>query len=361
MRWMDEIGVQQETDPLLLPFLNAEAEAEALDILTELIRAHAEPVIKAIIRHKLRVFLDGRGVGHAAQEAEDVESDVVLHLLTKLREIKADPRARGIGNFRSYVAVTTHHACHEVLRRKYPQRWRLKNRLRYLLTHQEAFALWGDESEEWLCGFSAWRERQMRRTEAGRLAPLRDARTAADRLGLAGRNLQLINPAELLTAIFKHLNAPVELDALVTLVADLQGIKDLPPPDAGGDEDGDDGVAHMVDPRADVGREVELRIYVAQLWEEICQLPLRQRAALLLNLKGASVPDAITLFPLTGAASIRQIAAALEIEAEEFAALWRELPLDDAAVAARLGVTRQQVINLRKSARERLARRMRDF
>lgn len=358
---MDELGVQPETDPLLLPFLNAEAEAEALDILTEVIRVHAEPVIKAILRHKLRVFLDGRGVGHAAQEAEDAESDVVLHLLTKLNEMKADPRARGIGNFRSYVAVTTHHACHEILRRKYPQRWRLKNRLRYLLTHQEAFALWGDEGEEWLCGFNAWRGRRMRVAEAGRLEPLRDTRAAADRLGLAGRNLQLINPAELLIAIFKYLNAPVELDALVTVIADLQGVKDLPPPDAVEDEEGEDAVAQTADPRTNVGREVELRIYVAQLWEEICQLPLRQRAALLLNLKGASAADAITLFPLTGAASIRQIAAALEIDAGEFAALWRELPLEDAAVAARLGVTRQQVINLRKSARERLARRMRDF
>jgi hypothetical protein len=38
--------------------------------------------------------------------------------------------------------------------------------------------------------------------------------------------------------------------------------------------------------------------------------------------------------------------------------LWDELPLDDLKIAARLGMTRQQVINLRKSARARLARRM---
>lgn len=355
---MDELGVQQQTDPLLLPFLNAGAEAEALDLLTAVIRGHAEPIIKAIIGHKLRVFLDGR----AAQEAEDVQSDVVLQLLSKLRELKTDPEARGIVNFRSYVAVTTHHACHEFLRRKYPQRWRLKNRLRYLLTHHAAFALWGDEGEEWLCGLGAWRDRRKESAEAGRLEPLRDARWAADRLGLTGRNLQLINLAELLDSIFKFLNAPVELDRLVTVVADLQGIKDLPQqPAAGGGEDEGEQFELTPDPRVDVGREVEQRIYVERLWEEICQLPLRQRAALLLNLKGAAAADAIALFPLTGVASIRQIAAALEIEAEEFASLWRELPLDDTAVAARLGITRQQVINLRKSARERLTRRMKDF
>ena len=35
-----------------------------------------------------------------------------------------------------------------------------------------------------------------------------------------------------------------------------------------------------------------------------------------------------------------------------------QMPLDDLTIAARLGVTRQQVINLRKSARARLTRRM---
>ena len=356
---MDELGVQQETDPLLLPFLNAGAEAEALDILTALIRGHAEPIIKAIIGHKLRVSADGR----AAQEAEDVQSEVVLHLLGKLRELKADPSARGIGNFRSYVAVTTHHACHEFLRRKYPQRWRLKNRLRYLLTHHEAFALWGDENEEWLCGYGAWRAHHKRRAEASKLELLRDTQSAAQRLGLAGRNLQLINVAELVDSIFKYMDAPVELDGLVTVVADLQGVKDMPERAAGVGEDDEDGGEYerAADPRADVGREVEQRIYVERLWEEICQLPVRQRVALLLNLKGAAGTDAIALFPLTGVASIRQIAAALEIKSEAFAALWNELPLEDAAIAARLGVTRQQVINLRKSARDRLTRRMKDF
>jgi len=43
---------------------------------------------------------------------------------------------------------------------------------------------------------------------------------------------------------------------------------------------------------------------------------------------------------------------------EALAELWNSLPLDDHAIAARLGITRQQVINLRRAARERLARRL---
>jgi hypothetical protein len=45
--------------------------------------------------------------------------------------------------------------------------------------------------------------------------------------------------------------------------------------------------------------------------------------------------------------------------ADDLAGLWHELPLDDRRIAERLAVTRQQVINLRKAARARLARRAR--
>jgi DNA-binding transcriptional regulator LsrR (DeoR family) len=46
------------------------------------------------------------------------------------------------------------------------------------------------------------------------------------------------------------------------------------------------------------------------------------------------------------------------MSAEKFASIYVELPLDDATIAEHLGIPRQQVINLRLSARERLTRRM---
>ena len=51
-------------------------------------------------------------------------------------------------------------------------------------------------------------------------------------------------------------------------------------------------------------------------------------------------------------------AQALEIPAPEFEKIWADLPLDDLRLADFLGATRQQVINLRKTARERLLKRM---
>jgi hypothetical protein len=78
----------------------------------------------------------------------------------------------------------------------------------------------------------------------------------------------------------------------------------------------------------------------------------------LLNLRAADSAPAVSLLPIVGVASIRTIAETLEFSAESFAALWKSLPLEDLAIADLLGVTRQQVINLRKSARERLTRRI---
>jgi hypothetical protein len=62
------------------------------------------------------------------------------------------------------------------------------------------------------------------------------------------------------------------------------------------------------------------------------------------------------LFPATGVASRSQIASVLEIPVGELERMWDGLPLDDLRIAARLGVTRQHVIDLRRSARMRLSR-----
>ena len=113
-----------------------------------------------------------------------------------------------------------------------------------------------------------------------------------------------------------------------------------------------------------MGRALEVEVprgepAAERLWKEIRELPPRQAAALLLNLRDGQGRNAAILLPLTGIATLREMAAAVELPPEKLAALWGRLPLEDTALAGLLGVTRQQVINLRKSARERLARRMR--
>jgi hypothetical protein len=146
----------------------------------------------------------------------------------------------------------------------------------------------------------------------------------------------------------------------------LQGIRDAAPvSQTSPTENDEDGNGHILDQlhdqRANVDAEVDQRAYLQSLWSEIRQLPSRQCAALLLNLRDAQGRGVIALLPLTGVATLRQIAEALAMTAEQFARLWNDLPIEDNAIAQLLNVTRQQVINLRKVARERLSRRMKAF
>ena len=154
--------------------------------------------------------------------------------------------------------------------------------------------------------------------------------------------------------------SPVELDNLVPIVADLWGVEDK---SARAADNRNSSGAHesFYDPRGSADTAPDQRSNLERLWTEICELPVKQRVALLLNLRDEQGRGVITLLPLIRIASIRQLAETLAMPPEQLAALWDDLPLDDATIAKQLGVTRQQVINLRKSARERLARRTKAF
>jgi len=127
------------------------------------------------------------------------------------------------------------------------------------------------------------------------------------------------------------------------------------------DADSGDTSVELADQEADVAWRVEKRIFLQRLWEELRQLPLQQRVALLLNLRDHKGRGCIALFPATGVASIDQLAEAMEMRAEQLAEMWNELPLEDSKIAELLRQTRQQIINARQSARRRLARRLKGF
>ena len=342
------------SDALLLPYLQAETDEVAEQSLVRLISEHVDPVVREVSRRNLRLTGASRRTDDATTQTEDIRGDVVVDLLARLRKLKADPHEAAITDLRGYVAVMTTHACYRYLRRKHPQRHILKEKLRYLLQRQNGLALWKSEQGETLSGFAAWRASQPV-ADAARLETLTRSPSACVPSALSTREAARTRPAALLAAIFNYAGGALPFDALVGAVAVLWGIEDR-------EERDEDALARVVDGRAGAGDELEARQYLRLLWEEIRQLPLRQRVALLLGLKeehgGRSL---LALLPLMGIAAMRQSAEALEMTATQLAELWQQLPMDDTRIAARLQLTRQQVINLRKSARARLARRMRGF
>jgi len=357
----DDQRPKEQTDLLVRSFLQAQDAAETEQLLGELLSNHAEPVIRNITRSRQYAIRASLASRKNTLDTEDVRNEVVLRLLARLRDLKANPGDAQIENFQSYVAAVTYNCYYELLRQKYPERLRLKNRVRYALNHHPDLALWDSNGGEWLCGSAAWKQFNGFTKNRERLGNFSSDLENFQRLALPSGNARKIHLADLLVAIFSWMQCPVEFDELVTIVAGLYGIKDELKPAESGENSPGERCETLPDRRVDIAAQVERRLYLEHVWSEICQLPPRQRIALLLNLRDGNGRDVLALFPLTGVATLRQIAAVLNLLMDEFAELWNSLPLDDLSIARRMGITRQQVINLRKSARERLARRIQHF
>ena len=327
-------------DDLLRQYVECTDKEHAETLLGELVVDHAQPGIRKVVRYKLA--FQGQG---ESQDVEDVASDVMVELIGRLRSMRDGAPADAIGSFAGYTAVASYHACHEYLRRKYPNRHRLKTRLRYLLNTGRKFAIWQDPWGEWICGFGRWQATGATPTSADELAGWHAA------LNDVPRGQDAMHPDDLMALLFDRFSGPLEFDEVVSMVAWLWGVDDpAPVPEKSARE--------VASGDADPADRMEMQRWLTELWAQIAELPRAQRVALLLNLRAGDTTPALAMLPLTGIAGIGQIGETLEIAAEEFVGLWNLLPLDDLAIAALLGVTRQQVINLRKSARERLIRRI---
>ena len=307
-------------------YQQAATPAARQDALAELLTTHVVPLVQIILSQKLSAQA-------ASDDRREVQQQIHAKLLARLRATEEAP----LQDFAGYVAVVAFNTCAEWQRQRQPQRHALKNRVRYLLTHTAGLAVWEAQPRGWWCGQSAWRTHTHSAT-AAELAACRHGLSASSGL------------RELTATVFARLGQPVELNELVNLLADVLDIHDVPAqmPDAD----------TLADPRPSVETTAARRAYLQRLWAEITALPLNQRAALLLNLRDPEGGNQLAFFHLTGVAGLGALAQALELGVDAFLELWNRLPLDDLTLAARLGVTRQQVINLRLAARRRLARRL---
>lgn len=298
----------------------------------------SESVIKPVVRRKLRVSLSDVDMSRENQDALELVSEIHLRLLAELDRPHASDHL--IRDLKGYAAAVAANACYQYFRSRFPLRARLKNKIRYLLSHHRGFAIWRDDDDKWICGYQAWKAE-------GRRASAIPEMVEVPVLGSCGRE----DISASLRKIFDILNAPVGLGELVGRLAG-QNVHLEAPDQAEGD--GCEAVSAIG--QADIQSKMECRVTLRQLWTAILELPLKHRRALLLNLKDCSGESLIAALPLSRTAGIGEIAAAVDMPAHDFAALWNTLPWNDAQIAEFLAISRQQVINLRQSARARLAR-----
>ena len=310
-----------DSSDLLCEFLSNEDVQASERLLSRVVAELAEPVVARVVAARV-----------AGPNAEDVRHDVLAELISRLREWKESGGGAQIRDFRAYSAAAARNGCDEYYRQLFPQRYRLQKRLRYLLGKDRRFALWESAGGQLMSGRREWHPFPVPPQADGPQPAWESSRQAA----------------ALIDGIFAETGSPVLFDDLVDRVAQRYGIADRT--ELAGEELAAAGSMHAT---------LENRGWLRRLWSEVAELPARQRSALLLNLRDDRGGSALALLPLTGIASMRDIAATLGMAAEELARIWRELPWDDQRIGDKLSLTRQQIANLRKSARERLARRLR--
>jgi len=227
------------------------------------------------------------------------------------------------------------------------------------LSHDPALSVWETSDGEWLCGQAEWKGfPRSDSTSEGR--PLASGRLDEfKRFAIPGKDYLNVSLKDIIPPVFAWVRRPLELDELVNIIGELWQIQE--PKQTTRVEEEDSGLPSSSGASQSTLDQLEIRRYLKHLWMEICELPSGQRMALLFNLRDGNGEDGLDLFHLTGTATLEQIASSMQISLNEFWKLWPTLPLDDLAIAQRMNLTRQQVINLRKSARQRLGRRMRGF
>jgi hypothetical protein len=317
-------------DPRLAPLIEAADETAREAALGSLMAAAVAPLVANVL-----VRIRRAEPSLQPEDLEEIASHVNVCALRKLRAA-AQFEDHAIAVLDSYVATLAYHTAHDLRRQKYPERHRLKKKLRRLLAKDPRLAVW-ETPAALAAGLAEWKGRTDVLGAGARVQPIA-TRAMQDRG----------DPGGAVVAILERIGAPVAFDVFVDAVAALWDVRDAVM----------EREVFPADPRRDQLTALEQRQSMQQLWSEIASLPENQRIALLLNLRDANGANAVVLFLLLGIADAAEIAHAVKMREEELAALWDDLPLSDLAIAERLGLTRQQVINLRSAARARLSRRL---
>jgi RNA polymerase sigma factor (sigma-70 family) len=290
-------------------------------------------------------FFPSRHGPTATDDAEDLLGDccaTVVDVLTR-----AEPEL-AISKPVPYLLKLVDNRWADWIRRRYPHRHRLKQRVRALMDGTAGdlgFSVWEDRSGQTLCGFDEWSHQEScRSARRGRWQSeprhcLSEVPSEDD-----GSSHSL---AYLVSRVLNWVGGPLPLDEMVAGIAAIWG-QDRPAEELGAPEASAAGSAVAADAVSDLAAAEQIAVIAGELE----QLPQRQRAAILLAIE---LDELLAFIAVVGADAICQL---LNATTDELAALCPALPMPDLQIAARLGLTRQQVINLRKAGRRRLVRRL---
>lgn len=344
-------------DQLLLPYLQASDESERQHHLDEILSAYAVPEVRLALRRRLSFFVDSRGKSPHNQDAEDLFQEIMTKIVQALHDLRKPSRTTVIEDLEEYIARIATNSCNDVLRLKKPSRTRLKYNLRFVLTHHEDFSIWKSDRHA-LTGFTEWRLRGMSPSKVTLSVDYENTLANFRATRFPRENIQQVPLTRIVAEVFRWLSSPVELDELVSIVATVQGVKDLP--------------AERLHETTDFGRSLndtslsthsllEEMAILRNLWQALRELSVEQRDVFCLGFEDERGRDLFTVLLEAEIVTFRELAQGLDRPTEEIVKLWSTMPMDNKAIAMELNTTRGQIYKWRFRALERLKKGLLPF
>ena len=165
---------------------------------------------------------------------------------------------------------------------------------------------------------------------------------------------------KLVAELFQWIGSPIELDALVNVVATLLDVKDHPV------ESVDDDTLTYIETRiADStlhsSSRLEEQALLRSLWQALMELSTEQRAVFCLGFEDQSGRDLFTVLLEAEVVTFRELTQELDRSTETIVGLWSKMPMDDEAIAVEMKTTRGQVYKWRFRALQRLRKGLLPF
>ena len=338
-------------------YLECTDDAERERLLEELILEDAIPRVRKTVSYRLRYCLGGSGSVLLHPDAEDLCHDVIARLIRHLEFLRLRRDPVGIRDFSQYAGRVAVNACNDYLRQRYPARARLKDKLRDLLERHPDFALWRSDSghEELWCGFGHWQEMRLSTVAGDRVRRMLDGSGEA----AAPNDLRNLPLVDLVAEVFRSGGEPLEFEALLGAVASLLGIR--------GesflvfDEEQGSGRGSELESVVKAESSMEKQAVLRRLWGALSAMPLPQRTVYFLGFRDNGGDDLLSLMLEAKTAGAAEIAEQLGFTTEALMTVWREMPLDNAAMAALLGLSRPHINKLRFRAHQILRREFREI
>jgi RNA polymerase sigma factor (sigma-70 family) len=318
--------------------------------IDELIAVCADPIIKKVLLQRLNIYFNSRGRGLNQPEAEDLYQTVILKLIACLVANGGAQVTEDIYKISNYVATIAHNVCNDFLRVKYPERNRLKNKIRDLMRRHPDFSCW-IVADHTLCGLTEWAGR----SESLKAEKLFDELQEKDEGGVDQLNLaELIRLplSKLVVELFSRCEGPIEIDRLVHLIANLHGVKDQLNESIDIDSL---AVLQIADSSAGYHEDLEAKELLLGLWKACGELPLNQRKAFILTTSDYTGESLLHSVLREQVVTITQIYRSLGVTREGLISIWDKLPLSAAAAAAELGTSIQMIAKWRHRALRKLA------